>query len=306
MIKIIQIAQDRQSCVDDKGIKHSIKDVKLYFQNMNVHAISNRNKHSKFNEVIAYKKYCKPQSTNQNVYINKLDIKIVIKLYNEMCEQTDDLCIITEDGGSAIKIIEAIVARFAYNNGIKLRCCFIRAKGVGNIINALNYQVPNHIKKCLVVYDSALQDLATLNAIRDNIAFLNSSKMGKYLAFTPRCSEECALSFKKLKSDIVGLNMAQLDILNAIETYHNTGDEKGYIRMDTSQNGYMIGNKLIKLGYTSQYIKKYKVINSLERFIADKLAEITNKKPYQFIKNAEVCWYENCSCNNARCVLEKS
>lgn len=305
-ITIVNIARDRQTCVDSSGKKYTLKDVKINSHNMDVCVRKNISKKTAFPEIIVYKKNSKKSAYIGSMPLRINDIEVDTKDYNygKGSSEKNKLCIILEDKGSAKYIIQAIVQKYAIIKSIYLECTYVYAKGGGNIPTALNYYINHDMKKCLVIFDSAIENAKILTNIKDTVAFINKSNIN-CLTFEPKCIEECALSFGYLKNDIIGLSKEQLEILQAANNYLKTGIESKFIEYDMFLNTYTLNGKPIKFGYPSLYISKYKKIDSVERYIVDKLAGITHGKPYSFEKSANECWYCNCECLGYQCILEK-
>lgn len=302
IIKINRIYDDRQRCMDESGRVYSILDIRNLISStgvdINVHIVRNRNG-SKHPYSIRYKRNCKIQ----NIKIKKVSegtIKSEVETY-DYGEKYLEAYLVIEDRGSAKEIIKNIVKKFAEHSKIKLSIHYIFAGGVGLIPKVLSKYIPDNAR-VLIIYDSALQDAKTLSNIVNNIKFLKIKENIEFISFTPRCIEECALSFNKLKTEIKGLNAEQIELLDAIDSYTKTGTD--YISYDPYTCQYNINRKPIILGYESRLISKYKTVDTLEKYLADKLAEMTDRKPYEFIKRASICWYKNCKSSSSRCVYE--
>lgn len=307
VIIINSISSDKQNCKDVNGKRYSIIEIGNYMNmtnvDINVHVVKNPNG-SKYSYSIRYKKNCKVQTLKAQTPKRQKSPKEETEKYaygnrNSKCLEA---YFVIEDSSSAKEIIKNIAKKFAENSKISLSIHYIFAGGVGYIPEALRNCIPNKAK-VLVMYDSALKDAQTLKKIEGEIKHLTRQKNIEFITFTPKCIEECALSFNKLKTEIKGLTQNQKDLLNAIDTYRRTG--KDYISYDVYGGQYNINGTPIKFGYTSKFIPKYSKVDTVEKYLADRLAEMTCRKPYQFIKKANICWYRDCKSNIGRCVYEK-
>ena len=299
-INIVNISKDKQHCIDSNSNHYSIKDVKKAKGTINVHVVRNVNSCSNgFPECIRYKKNCKPLNQNAAIKTQQIKIKHIHKVFGNFSTKVD-ICVLMEDEGSAINIIENIVENYAQNNNICISCDFIATCGATNIAYALNYELGSY-KNCLLIYDSALEQSSVLADIDTCSKFLSKCDKYNIVSFTPRSSEECALSFRVLQKDIKSLSQTQVDFLKAFENYLLTGDD--YVKLNLKYARSEIGGMPIKYGYSSQYIKKYNNIKNMEQYIADRLADITHDKPYEFVKHANVCWTDNCVSSKCACKM---
>lgn len=312
VIIINSISSDKQNCKDVNGKRYSIIEIRNYMNmtnvDINVHVVKNPNG-SKYSYSIRYKKNCKVQTLKvqtlkaQTPKRQKSPKEETEKYaYGDRNSKCLEAYFVIEDSSSAKEIIKNIAKKFAENSKISLSIHYIFAGGVGYIPEALRNCIPNKAK-VLVIYDSALKDAQTLKKIEGEIKHLTRQKNIEFITFTPKCIEECALSFNKLKTEIKGLTQNQKDLLNAIDTYRGTG--KDYISYDVYGGQYNINGTPIKFGYPSKFIPKYSKVDTVEKYLADRLAEMTCRKPYQFIKKANICWYRDCKSNIGRCVYEK-
>jgi len=155
------------------------------------------------------------------------------------------------------------------------------------------------------MYDSGLKDVNTLNKINTTIELISKEHIAKCIVFYPLCIEECALTFKRIKSDIKGLSSSQVKLLDSAYNFLKTGNMFNFIDYDIQTSKYKLCGIDIQNITNSKLIKGYTNISTIERCLADKLAEITKGKPYRFIKSANECWYSNCSCPGYECNYEK-
>lgn len=286
--------------MDANGKVYQISDVKKLNSDsnisINVHIVKT---HGGNQYSIRYKKNCKIQNV-QIKTISEGGIKVETEIYSYGKKQWE-IYFVIEDRGSAKEIIKNIARKFAEQSQIVLSVHWIFAGGVGNIPEVLGKYIPDN-SKVLVIYDSALNNAKTLSNIETSMHFLKLKGHIEFISFTPRCIEECVLSFDKLKMEIKGLSKEQIELLDAIDSYRKTGND--YISYDAYSCQYKINGEILNLGYTSRLIPKYKKVDTLEKYLADKLAEMTDRKPYEFIKKAAICWHKNCKSSYSRCKYE--
>lgn len=293
---VISIADDKQSCFV-KGLgRQTISNVKAGLQQgikYNVHIA----KTPSGKEYIKYNKNCAPKDSGKAE--NQRDFKNIQYSHGT---KTYNLKVIIEDSSSANDIILNIIEIFAKENRINFNIQWLSTHGIDH----MPYYLLNKINindNCLVIYDSAyFEDNISVkfNSVEAIIDYLRHRDIN-IVAFSPRCSEECALSFEILNKDIKVIDQQYINILIDIQKYLHTG--KDYKQFNTTSNRYEIGNIPINFGYQSRHLRE-KVTN-IERFLADVLAEITDNNPYEFIKDACVCWSEDCKVDEINCALRK-
>lgn len=209
-----------------------------------------------------------------------------------------ELHIIFEDASSGNAIMVKCVKKFAEINNIKIQCCIIIAKGVSNIPKCIR-KYSSKMQNCMIVYDELTQDTKSKLDIDIEVRFAKHLFRCNIVIFKPRCIEECALSFKYLTDEIKNSTIKHKQINTLIHNYFITGND--YIAYEPIINQYTLGGNKIQFSYYSKYLKEN--VTNLERLLADILAQITFENPYEFIKRANECWYEDCITDNGYCVL---
>lgn len=301
MIRIKSIAIDRQSCIDEFGNKHSLKEIDANRKDYNVYVRNNTGINNKNSRIIVYKPNNKGRIGGYD--IPKSSIQTVTYIYGN--GKNTDINIVIEDSSSAFNIISNIVNYFAVEHKIKLTCKYIKARGYGNIPDALNYYVDNKPgEKIIVLYDTGINDMTGLNHIRTIIEFKNATG-GTCIGIQPLCIEELLITFDGLIQDIKGLSKEHLSILLQANKYLK-GIKKSLLEYNIQDAVHTIGSIPVVFGKRSKYIKKYTSIKTEEQYVADKLAEITYRNPYMFLKKSCECWDCNCMLQGYACVLEKS
>ena len=102
------------------------------------------------------------------------------------------------------------------------------------------------------------------------------------------------MQYGGLIRDVKNLNSSDITLVQALQKYRKNGDIEQFRQYSVKTCTYSInGENPISLK-KSNYINKYKKIKTEEQYIADRLAEMTYGKPYQFVKRAQVCWYSDC------------
>lgn len=205
--------------------------------------------------------------------------------------------IIVEDKGSALNIIKEIILLYNNINNTSINARIIIAGGNGRIPFALQLCQKRRLNNIILIYDEIDNSLKLINKINKEYQIIKSNG-NTVISIVPICIEELCLSFESLSADIINISESDLDILNIVhDNYLN--NIQNYFNFDPISNNYTLNGKVLKLGYASKHIRKYKSVNTKEKFLADKLAAITFNNPYEFIKSANICWYKNCA--NANC-----
>lgn len=309
-IEIVSISKNRQFGIDNKGNSYSLDKLKKAIRNgktTNVYIRKACSKQASFPEIIVRKRI-ESISIDKVTKVNNINIKDELITFGDSNNRRVELIFITEDRGSASNIIKNIIQKFAYDNNLCIVCDFIHANGasnipyvISNILNAKLYTCRN----CIVCYDNAINNSSTLNEIGMCLSYIASYGYN-VVSFTPFSSEECALSFGKLTDEIKGIELDNeaYDLLHTINNYLKSGDN--YIKISLQKASIKIGCSIIKFPYSSKYIKRYKAINNLEQYLADRLAYITDRRPYEFIKSANLCWYKDCGQDPNNCTMTQA
>lgn len=302
-IKIVRISNDRQSCIDAAGNKHRIQDVARNINRYNVCIRRNTGKHNKNSSIIVYKPNSAGTGTQRCKALGTHDMIVDTVSYDGA--KTKDLTIILEDTSSAYHVIKGIVKQFTIDTGIGLTCNYIRAGGCGGIMEALNYCVSENTRNCLVIYDSGINDTVSLAKIRDLVDFMRTSNLVRCIAFEPLCIEQCLMTFKGLLYDIKDLSNQERELISKGHKYVEIGNKANFVGYDITKGSYTLCGRAIAFGYKSSLITRYKNVSSIEQFLADRLAMLTNNRPYKCIKRANECWYRPCKCNGYTCNYER-
>lgn len=309
-IEIVEISPNRQFCKDINGKVYNINAVKKAIKSgktINVYIRRNNRKPSAFSEILV-RKHKSSIVKNNNLRNKKTNIDSKIIYAGNKLGIHTELILITEDKGSAGQILINILERFAIDHNLYIKCNFIRTNGVTNIpyviSNYLKDKLPN-CRRCIIVYDSAIEDFNNINTVNNINEYVDYIKYEGYrvVVFKPTSSEECALTFKYLAEDLIDLDtkINMRKILNTMYKYLKSGDF--YIKLNNYTMQYEIDGIPLGLPYNSQFIKKYKTIDSVERYLADKLLYLTCDGPYEFDKSASSCWNEDCGTEVAKCAI---
>ena len=166
------------------------------------------------------------------------------------------------------------------------------------IINHINNPFP-----CIICYDDFTSDSNAKIGINNAMKYCKLKYNTSFAIFKPGSVEECALSFTYLPREINNIAANNISICNEINKYLLTGSN--YAKYDINTSKYKIGNIVLNIDGSdySKYLKEK--ITNIERYLANILAEITFDNPYEFIKRANECWYNNCNCSdeNGYCIL---
>lgn len=257
-------------------------------------------------EYIAWKPGQKPQG-ERALDINNSIYSFRDERLGHIGQQTSiSLQVLTEDKQSANTVIKQIVNYLGIKNNIEIKTRFISSDGAGNICKVLNTYV-NKAIPCIVVMDSGVvQDkIGEVDDIKRNISELILHGHRNIICIKPLAIEELCLTYSGLRHDIKGISNYNTSILNKIDKAMRDKDLQKIQEYDINTRSYKVCG-IVLTGDRSEYISDYKRIDQAERFLADRLAQITKDRPYEFIKRAQICWYENCRyCNSDnRCIME--
>lgn len=294
MIKIISISKDRQSCIDINSTIYSLSEIETLIANgieISVSVAFNKKKNRKY---IRYKRNCK-----EKIFENYTHSSSQKSLDFDYGKSVYKMTLIIEDKGSANNLIIKILDYYAKVRNIHLICNYITSGG-----NAyLSYNIARRVynKNVLVIYDNA-EDIDNINDLIDTLQFMHIQNNYNFITFSPRCIEECALSFKNLSNDIKFISNDNLELLNQIFDYFYSG--KDYIYYDFINSCYVYNEKPILLG-SIIHTYKSKTINTLEQWLCYKLLDITFGKPYYFDKAVSHCWLNDCNSLQAVCSFEE-
>lgn len=259
-------------------------------------------------EYIAWKPGQRPQKVDKVTVDNSIYAFNDKELGYEAQRQRYSLQVVTEDKQSANQIIEAIINYFGIKNRICVQTRFISSDGAGNICKVLNAYIDKNIP-CIVVMDSGVVQDKTceVDDIKRNIAELIMHGHRNLICLKPLAIEELCLTYSGLKSDIKGIQSYNMNILSKIDMAIKHKNLQEIIQYDIFTRSYNVCGIQLN-GNPSAYINEYKSINQAERFLADRLAQITKDRPYEFIKRAQLCWYKDCMCSNnvnsSKCIME--
>ncbi len=223
---------------------------------------------------------------------NKTIARYQVSINSPDIQEQHSLTLVIEDRGSAREIIKTIVEYYAKANKINIDLTMLIASGVSNISDVLYYCDTTNIDNILVLFDMIDSQSVIYNSISKEITSIQSS--GRNIeTIIPYCIEELCLSFYYLQVDIQNLTPDNYAFLKNIYK-HYKGCQFEYLERDIDSGNLLLNGQSIALDYPATFIKKYKTINSTERFLAEKLAEITYNNPYSFNKAASICWYKTC------------
>lgn len=264
-------------------------------------------KYNNDNEYIAWKPGQKPKDDSAMQIIRSIvrgSIHIIDKVY-EYGSKSYCIQIILEDRSSAQKIIENIVDYFAQAHKIKLTARYFYAGGAGNIENIINYLINNSVNT-IALYDYGVvsEKLSEVSRIGDLIHRFNMLNKHKIIGITPLQIEEFCLQYAGLMRDIVQINKADMQLLMTIDKTVKQGQVDQLYRYNFRTTQYSICNTVLPLNKPSKYFSKIKNIRQPEQYLQERLADITDGKPYEFIKRAEVCWYNQCKSSRNACRLD--
>lgn len=136
--------------------------------------------------------------------------------YNMASKISKELYVVTEDRGTTINIIAQILRLFAYDKNINLKCTYLGCHGNSYMSAVLLKYIPQN-SLCIVIYDTGLsKDQYIEHEIGSTLKKVKNRLGVKIVKFTPYCIEECALTFKYLTNEIIGLDTWQKNYWNVL------------------------------------------------------------------------------------------
>lgn len=286
-----KIQSDRQRCRDNNGAVYTIQDI-IRLKNQGIETnvyVWGTNRADK--QSIRFKR-----GRSNSTVVNSKAWKInKTYIYDPGKNKASKIQIVFEDSQSADNIIECICNAYAKDNNINLSVDYLQSGGIVKLRSILACDTDLY-HPVIVLYDSGVykSEMQKILELQNTIKTFNKQPGRNIIGIQPLCIEEMCMQYSGLIRDIKNLKSSDVKIIQSLQKYRNTGDIEQFRQYDIKTCTYSVnGENPISLK-KSNYISKYKKIKTEEQYLADRLAEMTYGKPYQFVKKAQICWYQDC------------
>lgn len=284
---IVKIHPDSKSCIDSYGNEYSIDNILMQQSSKKFNVwvwAPNDLKHRQ----IRFKDEHVEQQVESRLGVDKVPFR-----YGEQ-KQCKQLQIVLEDQSSAISIIKGIVGLVCYKYKLNVDLSLIQTKGVERVYQTIKYDT-DLSNPVMVLFDSGVFCSEMRHILNIVNIIKSSNKLGyNVVGIQPICIEQLCLQYNKLKQEIKAAQSEHINIVNKLQQYRQQGDIDTFRCYDINKCEYKIADHNPITREQSMYIKKYTSIKTEEQYLSNELAEFTYGKPFQFVKQAQICWYESC------------
>lgn len=296
-VTIVKIYTDNKACIDEYGNEYTVDNILMQQSSKNFNVwvwAPNDLKHRQ----IKFKEGCSEKKAEDRLSVNTTLFEYAAQGKNKKIQ------IVAEDQSSAVNIIKGIVDLVAYKNKLNVELKMIQTKGVGRVYQTIKYDT-DLANPLIVLFDSGVFCSEMKHILNITNIIRSSNKCGcNVVGIQPICIEQMCLQYTKLLQEIKVVQSQHAKIVGELQKYRQQGDIDAFRYYDINKCKYQVAGNNPITREQSQYIKKYTSIKTEEQYLQDELAKFTYGKPFQFVKEAQLCWYESCG-DVAVCTYDK-